>query len=74
MTIYRDVNAAINIRDFAVFRVIRKDLTNTVGRTGINASGDGSSGLSDVNCLNETTVDESGKFSGLKSENGNHLQ
>lgn len=74
ITIDRDLNAAINIRDFAVFRAIRKDLTNTDGRSGINAFGDGSSGKHDASCACETTVDELGKFSGIKSENGNHLQ
>lgn len=73
MTINRDLNAAINIRDFAVFRAVRKDLTNTDGRSGINAFGDGSSDKYDVNCACETAVDELGKFSGIKSENGNHL-
>ena len=70
----RDLNAAVNIRDFAIFRVVRKDLTNTGGRPGINAFGDGSSGLNDTYRSSETAVDESGKFSGIKSENGNHLQ
>ena len=69
----RDLNAAINIRNFAL-RTIISNFKNTVGRTGINAFGDGSSGLDDVSRLSETAVDESGKFSGLKSENGNHLQ
>lgn len=73
MTMDRDLNAAINIRDFAVFRVVRKDLTNTDGRLGINAFGDGSSDLDDASHLSETTVDELGKFSEIKSENGNHL-
>ena len=73
MTMDRDLNAAINIRDFAVFRVIRKDLTNTDGRSGINAFGDGSSDKYDASCACETAVDELGKFSGIKSENGNHL-
>ena len=73
MTMDRDMNAAINVRDFAVFRAIRKDLTNTGGRPGINAFGDGSSGLDDASRLSETAVDELGKFSGIKSENGNHL-
>lgn len=73
-TMDRDLNAAINIRDFAIFRVIRKDLTNTGGRPGINAFGDGSSGLNDANRSSETAVDESGKFSGIESENGSHLQ
>ena len=74
MTMDRDLNAAINIRDFAIFRVIRKDLTNTDGRSGINAFGVGSSGNCDANCNCETTDDELGKFSRIKSENGNHLQ
>ena len=74
MTMDRDLNAAINIRDFAIFRAIRKDLTNTVGRTGINSFGDGSSGKHDASHVCETAVVELGKFSGLKSENGNHLQ
>lgn len=74
MTIDRDLNAAINIRDFAIFRVIRKDLTNTDGRSGINAFGDGSSGKHDASCACETTVDELGKFSRNQLENGNHLQ
>ena len=57
----RDHNAAINIRDFAVFRVIRKDLLSTDGTSGINACGDGSSGLSNANCSNETAVREARK-------------
>ena len=72
MTMDRDLNAAINIRDFAVFRAIRKDLTNTDGRSGINAFGDGSSGKHDASRACETAVNELGKFSGLKSENSNH--
>lgn len=74
MTMDRDLNAAINIRDFAVFRAVRKDLTNTDGRSGINAFGDGSSGKYDVSCTCETAVDELGKFSRKQLENGNHLQ
>lgn len=70
----RDLNAAINIRDFAIFRVIRKDLTNTGGRSGINAFGDGSSDLDDASRLSETTVDELGKFSRNQLENDNHLK
>ena len=72
MTMDRDLNAAINIRDFAIFRVIRKDLTNTDGRSGINACGDGSSDLDDASRLSETTVDELGKFSRNQLENSNH--
>jgi transposase len=74
MSIDRDTNAAINIRDFAIFRNLRKTILNTDGRSGINAFGDGSSGLDDASRLNETTVNELGKFSRLKLENGNHLQ
>ena len=73
MTMDRDLNAAINIRDFAIFRVIRKDLTNTDGRLGINAFGVGSSGNCDVSCNCETADDELGKFSRKQLENGNHL-
>ena len=73
MTMDRDLNAAINIRDFAIFRVIRKDLTNTDGRSGINAFGVGSSGNCDANCNCETTDDELGKFSRNQLENGNNL-
>ena len=68
----RDINAALNIRNFALRDIIK--ISNTVGRTGINAFGDGSSGNCDANCNCETAVDELGKFSGIKSENGNHLQ
>ena len=72
MTMDRDLNAAINIRDFAIFRVIRKDLTNTDGRSGINAFGVGSSGNCDANCNCETTDNELGKFSRNQLENSNH--
>ena len=65
----RDVNAAINIRNFA----LRDILKNTDGTSGINACGDGSSGKHDVSCVCETTDNELGKFSEIKSENGNHL-
>ena len=74
MKMDRDVNAAINIRDFAVFRAIRKNLTNTDGKSGINAFGDGSYGMHDASCACETAVDELGKFSRIKLENDNHLQ
>lgn len=68
----RDTNAAINIRNFALRDIIK--ISNTVGRTGINAFGDGSSGKHDASRACETAVGESGKFSGTQSENGNHLQ
>ena len=70
MSIDRDINAALNIRNFA----LRDILKNTDGRSGINAFGDGSSGKHDVNRTCETAVNELGKFSGLKSENSNHLK
>ena len=73
MTMDRDLNAAINIRDFVIFRVIRKDLTNTDGRSGINAFGVGSSDNCDASCNCETTDDELGKFSRNQLENSNHL-
>jgi len=70
MSLDRDINAALNIRNFA----LRDILKNTDGRSEINAFGDGSSGLDDASRLSETAVDELGKFSGIKSENGNHLK
>lgn len=69
----RDLNAAINIRNFAL-RTIISNFKNTDGRSGINAFGDGSSGKHDVSCACKTTVDESGKFSRNQLENGNHLR
>ena len=74
MSMDRDTNAAINIRDFAIFRNLRKTILNTDGRSGINAFGDGSSDKHDANCVCETTVNELGKFSRIKLENGNLLQ
>ncbi len=68
----RDLNAAINIRNFAL-RTIISNFKNTDGRSGINAFGDGSSGKHDASCVCETAVDESGKFSRNQLENGNHL-
>ena len=69
----RDLNAAINIKNFAL-RTIISNFKNTDGRSGINAFGDGSSDKYDASRACKTAVDELGKFSGLKSENGNHLQ
>ena len=57
LKIDRDVNAAINIRNFA----LRNILKNTDGTLEINACGDESSGLNDVNCSNETIVKEARK-------------
>ena len=53
----RDLNAAINIRNFA----LRDILKNTDGTSGINACGDGSSGNCDASCNCETTVREARK-------------
>ena len=53
----RDLNAAINIRNFA----LRNILKNTDGTSGINACGDGSAGKHDANRVCETTVDEARK-------------
>ena len=69
----RDLNAALNIRNFAL-RTIISNFKNTDGRSEINAFGDGSSGKHDASRTCETAVDESGKFSRKQLENGNHLQ
>lgn len=69
LKIDRDTNAALNIRNFALRNIFK----NTVGRTGINACGDGSSGLSDANCSSETTVNETRKVLGKDTKNGNGL-
>lgn len=69
MSMDRDTNAALNIRNFA----LRDILKNTDGRSGINAFGDGSSDNYDVNCDCETTVNELGKFSRNQLENGDHF-
>lgn len=57
MSIDRDVNAAINIRNFA----LRDILKNTDGTSGINACGVGSSGERDASCVRETTDVEARK-------------
>ena len=53
----RDVNAAINIRNFALRNIFK----NTDGTSGINACGVGSSGNCDANYNCETTDNESRK-------------
>lgn len=53
----RDLNAAINIRNFA----LRNILKNTEGTSGINACGDGSSGKCGANRICETIVREARK-------------
>ena len=62
LEIDRDVNAAINIRNFA----LRDLLKNTDATSGMNACGVEGSGSSDASHLNETIDDEAGKFEGLK--------
>lgn len=68
----RDINAAINIRNFALRDTIKN--LNTDGTSGINACGVGSSGNRGVNCVCETTDSETRKFSHLTRENRNHLK
>lgn len=53
----RDLNAAINIRNFA----LRNILKNTEGTPGINACGDGSSGELSTKMTCETAVEEARK-------------
>ena len=55
----RDLNAAINIRNFA----LRDILKNTDGTSGINACGVGSSGEHDADCVCETADIEARKSS-----------
>lgn len=57
MTLDRDINAAINIRNFA----LRNILKNTDGTSGINACGVGSSGIHDTNHVCETADKEARK-------------
>ena len=64
MTMDRDVNAAINIRNFTLRNVIKN--LNTEGTSGINACGVGSSGNCDVNC-NCETIDIEARKSRCKS-------
>ena len=67
----RDLNAAINIRNFALRNIIKN--FNTDGRSEINACRDGSSDKKAAKSSCETAVRETRKFSGKRSENGNHL-
>ena len=53
----RDLNAAINIRNFALRNIFK----NTDGTSGINACGDGSSGKCGANRVCETAVIEARK-------------
>ena len=55
----RDLNAAINIRNFALKDILK----NTDGTSGINACGVGSSGNGGIDCYCETTNSEARKSS-----------
>ena len=57
MTMDRDVNAAINIRNFALRNIFK----NTEGTSGINACGDGSSDKCGTNRVCETAVEDARK-------------
>lgn len=57
MTIDRDLNAAINIRNFALRNIFK----NTDGTSEINACGDGSSGKLSAKMTCETIVNEARK-------------
>ena len=70
MKLDRDVNAAVNIRNFS----LRNILKNTAGTAGINACGDGSSGGCDANCSHETTVEETRKSACNKSRRSHSLE
>jgi transposase len=65
-SIDRDVNAAINIRNFAM----RKLISNTVGTTGINACGDESSSHCE-NHNDQTIINEARKILRKHTKNGN---
>ena len=66
-TIDRDVNAAVNIRNFALMRILRSAeetevSSNTDGTPGINDCGDGGSGLGGACRHHETAVGEAVKI------------
>jgi len=66
----RDLNAAINIRNFA----LRDLMKNTDGTSGINACGVGSSGNCDANCSCETADIEARKSSECHQGMEEHLK
>ena len=66
----RDLNAAINIRNFA----LRDILKNTDGTSGINACGVGSSGEHDADCVCETADIEARKSSECLKDMEEHLK
>ena len=70
-SIDRDMNAAINIRSFALRDTIKN--LSTDGTSGINACGVGGSGCRDASRGNETTDCEAGKSPAI-SGNRSHLK
>ena len=70
MKIDRDLNAAINIRNFA----LRDIMKNTDGTSGINACGVGSSGNCGANCNCETADIEARKSSECHKGMEEHLK
>ena len=70
MIMDRDLNAAINIRNFA----LKNLLNNTDGTSGINACGVGSSGECDANRVRETTDVEARKSSECHRGMEEHLK
>ena len=63
LEIDRDLNAAINIRNFAM----RKLISNTVGTTEINACGDGAAGFGEASSSRLSSVSETGKVPGTST-------
>lgn len=66
----RDLNAAINIRNFALRNILR----NTEGTPGINACGDGSSDKLSAKMTCETAVREARKSSECRKGMEEHLK
>ena len=71
MSLDRDINAAINIRNFALRNVIKN--LNTDATSGINACGDGTSGGAGKTAP-LSPVSEAGKSGGLHTANHSRLQ
>ena len=72
MAMDRDVNAAKNIKSFALRDILK--ISNTDATSGINACGVGGSGSNGASRLNETVDVEAGKCEGPDSLNLNGLQ
>lgn len=67
MKLDRDVNASINIRDFAIRKSLGEDFS-TVGTTGINACGDDTSGIVESKSTILSVVAETRTFPSLIGE------